>query len=57
MDLSQFDGSNALQWIFQAEQFFDYYDISDVYRLKVDAMHFDGPVVPWYQMLQKSGAV
>lgn len=20
-------------------------------------MHFDGPVVPWYQMLQKSGAV
>lgn len=57
MDLNRFDGSNALQWIFQAEQFFDYYDISDAYCLKVAAIHFDGLVVPWFQMLQKSGAV
>ena len=57
MDLTTFDGNNALQQIFQAEQFFDYYDISDSYRLKVVAIHFDGLVVPWFQMLQKNGAV
>lgn len=57
MDLSRFNGSNALQWIFQVEQFFDYYDISDAYWLKVATIYFDGPVVPWFQMLQKSGVV
>lgn len=57
MDLSRFDGNNALQWIFQAEKFFDYYDNFYAYRLKVVAIHFDGAVVPWFQMLQKSGSV
>lgn len=56
MDLPRFDGTNALQWIFQSKQFFDYYDISYAYRVKVATIHFDGPVVPWFQMLQKSGA-
>lgn len=51
MDLSRFDGNNALQWIFQAEKFFDYYDIFYAYRLKVVAIHFDGVIVPWFQML------
>lgn len=25
--------------------------------MKVTAIHFNGPVVPWFQMLQKSGAM
>ncbi|XP_039115571.1 uncharacterized protein LOC120251094 [Dioscorea cayenensis subsp. rotundata] len=57
MDFPRFNGSNALQWIYQAEQFFDYYDVSDAYRLKMASIHFDGPVVPWFQMLQKSGTI
>lgn len=57
MDFSKFDGNDALHWVFNAEQFFDYYDISDSYRLKIDAIHFEGQVVPWFQMLQKSGTI
>lgn len=48
MDLSRFDVNNALQWIFHAEQFFDYYDISDTYRLKVATIYLDGLVAPWF---------
>ena len=57
LDLPRFDGNDVLQWILQAEQFFEYFDISDPYKLKIDAIHFDGPVVPWYQMLRKTGSV
>lgn len=44
-----------MQWIFQAEQFFDYYGVPDNHRLKIASVHFDGPVIPWFQRLQKSG--
>ena len=39
--LPQFDGNNALEWIFSANQFFDYYNISDMERIVVAAMHMD----------------
>lgn len=29
----------------------------DACRLKVATIHFDGNFVPWFQMLQKSGAI
>lgn len=57
MDLPRFNGSQALQWIYQADQFFDYYEVSDFYRLKIASIHFDEPVVSWFQMLQKSGSI
>lgn len=55
LDFPRFDGSDALHWIFRAEQFFDLYDISDPYRVKIAAIHIEGEVIPWFQMLQKSG--
>ena len=51
LDFLRFDGTDAPEWIFQAEQFFDYYDISDTYRLKLTAMHMARPAVPLFQML------
>lgn len=45
MELPHFDGSNALQWLFHAKQFFDFYETSYFYRLKIASVHFDGPVV------------
>lgn len=57
VNLVRFDGSNALQWIFQVEQFFGYYDISYSYRYKVVAIHFDDPVILWFQMLLILGVV
>lgn len=47
-------GDDVLNWIFKAEQFFSYYGVSDKYRLEIASIHFDGPVVPWFQMLVKT---
>jgi len=35
--------------------FFYYYGVPNHHRLKIASVHFDGPVVPWFQRLQKSG--
>lgn len=54
IDFPRFIGFDALQWIFQAKQFFYYHGVPDSHRLKIALVHFDGPMVPWFQMLQKA---
>lgn len=44
-----FGGSNPLGWIFQAENFFSYYDIPPVERVTMTAFHFVGDALSWYQ--------
>ncbi|XP_017406476.1 uncharacterized protein LOC108319747 [Vigna angularis] len=57
LDFPRFDGSDVLQWIFKAEQFFDYYDTPDEQRLTIAAIHFEKEVVPWYQMMQRNNPI
>jgi hypothetical protein len=54
LDFPRFDGKNVMDWIFKAEQFFDYYATPDVDRLIIASVHLDHEVVPWYQMIQKN---
>ncbi|XP_039120776.1 uncharacterized protein LOC120257362 isoform X2 [Dioscorea cayenensis subsp. rotundata] len=54
VDFPKFEGDDVLNWIFKAEQYFTYYHIPDPDRLELASIHFDGPVVPWYQMLTKT---
>ena len=54
LDFSWFDGSDVLQWIFKAEQFFNYYNTPDEHRLTIVAIHLDKEVVPWYQMFSRT---
>lgn len=56
-DFPRFDGEELLHWVYRAEQFFSFYRIPDDERLEIASMHFDGPVVPWYQMVEKEGRV
>jgi hypothetical protein len=49
-----FDGSHTLEWLFQANQFFEYYATADPEPLTIASVHFDQTVVPWYQMLQRA---
>nr|KYP46439.1 Transposon Ty3-I Gag-Pol polyprotein [Cajanus cajan] len=51
LDFPRFDGSEVLQWIFKAEQFFSYYRTPDDQRLLIASIHLDKDVVPWYQMM------
>ena len=50
----QFDGSNVMEWIFRAQQVFDYYDIPDMGRVTIASIHMDKEVIPWFQMIQRT---
>ncbi|GAU25498.1 hypothetical protein TSUD_218700 [Trifolium subterraneum] len=54
LEFPRFDGTNVHEWIFRAEQFFDYYDTPDLDRLTMSSVHLDKDVVPWYQMMQRT---
>ncbi|GAU19157.1 hypothetical protein TSUD_79800 [Trifolium subterraneum] len=54
LEFPRFDGTNVHEWIFRAEQFFEYYDTPDLDRLTISSVHLDKDVVPWYQMLQRT---
>lgn len=50
LDFPEFDGIEVLQWIFKADQFFDYYKTPDEQRLTIAAVHMEKEAVPWFQM-------
>jgi hypothetical protein len=54
LDFPRFDGKNVMNWIFKAEQFFNYHNTPDADRLIIASVHLDHDVVPWYQMLQRT---
>jgi len=53
LDFPRFDDSDPVNWLFCAEQFFAYYDTPDSQQLLIASVHFEGFVVPWFQMLHK----
>jgi hypothetical protein len=53
LDFPRFDGKHVLDWIFKAEQFFDYYNTPDSERLLIASVHLDSDAVPWFQMIQR----
>ncbi|XP_028802456.1 uncharacterized protein LOC114757550 [Neltuma alba] len=57
VDFPHFDGSDALDWIFKAERYFKYFEIQDPQRLMIASVHLDGDVLPWFQMMEKSGRI
>ncbi|PNX88023.1 hypothetical protein L195_g044123, partial [Trifolium pratense] len=54
LEFPRFEGTNVHEWIFRAEQFFEYYDTPDLDRLTIASVHLDKDVVPWYQMVQRT---
>ncbi|PNX98879.1 hypothetical protein L195_g022137 [Trifolium pratense] len=54
LDFPRFDGKDVLNWIFKAEQFFEYHNTPDEDRLVISSVHLDQDVVPWFQMIQRS---
>ncbi|XP_019455099.1 PREDICTED: uncharacterized protein LOC109356222 [Lupinus angustifolius] len=53
LDFPKFDGTNTLNWIFKANQFFEYYNTPDLDRIMIAAVHMEGDVIPWFQLLHK----
>ncbi|KAJ0575909.1 putative nucleotidyltransferase, Ribonuclease H [Helianthus annuus] len=53
--LPLFDGSNPIGWIFQAENYFTYYQIPPPERVTLSAFHFIGDALTWYQNKSANG--
>ena len=50
VDFPRFTDTNALQWIYQAGQFFEIYQIPKDQKVPLASVYFDPEVLPWYQM-------
>ncbi|KAE9612033.1 hypothetical protein Lal_00048864 [Lupinus albus] len=53
LDFPKFDGSEVLNWIFKAEQFFNYYSTPDHHRITIASIHMEKDVVPWFQIMTR----
>ncbi|KAG8374187.1 hypothetical protein BUALT_Bualt11G0105000 [Buddleja alternifolia] len=49
--LAFFDGSNPLDWLFQAEQYFSFYRVPNEQRLSMIAFDMKGDALSWYKWM------
>ncbi|KAH0678983.1 hypothetical protein KY284_020068 [Solanum tuberosum] len=47
----RFCGDNPEAWIFQAEHYFEFYEIAEKYKLSFALLYLDGETLEWYQWL------
>lgn len=52
VDFPQFDGSNPKIWVKRCENYFDVYDVSTAYWVKLATMNFGGSAVFWMQSIE-----
>jgi hypothetical protein len=52
--MGTFDGTNALDWLFQAEQFFLFYNVALENRLPMVAFYMKGEALSWYKWMFQS---
>ncbi|KAH9666617.1 hypothetical protein KPL70_020713 [Citrus sinensis] len=53
-DLSTFDGSNPLDWIFQAEKYFSFYETPEEQRIDIASFYMTGQALSWFQWMHKN---
>ncbi|KAK9186598.1 hypothetical protein WN944_017986 [Citrus x changshan-huyou] len=53
-DLSIFDGSNPLDWIFQAEKYFSFYETPEEQRIDIASFYMIGQALSWFQWINKN---
>lgn len=49
VEMASFDGSEALDWLFQADQFFSFYNITPEHRVQMVAFYMKGEALSWYK--------
>lgn len=55
LDCPRFDGSAAMDWLFAANRFFEYHQISDADRLHIVSFYLEGPALCWFQWVERNG--
>ncbi|XP_058753077.1 uncharacterized protein LOC131626262 [Vicia villosa] len=51
LDLPLFDGSNPLEWLFQADQFFSFYNLPPENRLSLISFYMKGDALGWFKWM------
>lgn len=54
IELIPFDGTNPLEWLFQAEQFFAFYNIPNESRLSLASFYMKGDALSWYKWMYQN---
>ncbi|XP_058784315.1 uncharacterized protein LOC131659094 [Vicia villosa] len=54
LELPMFDGSNPLDWLFQAEQFFNFYNMPPENRLSLISFYMKGDALSWFKWMHQS---
>ncbi|GJY86779.1 retrotransposon gag protein [Tanacetum coccineum] len=53
--LPTFDGTCPLDWLFQADQYFTFYNIPVDQRVALASFHFQGDALSWYKYMHNNG--
>ncbi|XP_058757747.1 uncharacterized protein LOC131631003 [Vicia villosa] len=54
LELALFDGSNPLEWLFQADQFFTFYQLPPESRLSMMSFYMKGEALGWFKWMHQN---
>lgn len=54
IELSPFDGTGPLEWLFQVEQFFSFYNIPSENRLSLASFYMKGDALSWFKWMHQN---
>ncbi|XP_058775591.1 uncharacterized protein LOC131649859 [Vicia villosa] len=54
LELSLFDGSNPLEWLFQADQFFSFYNMPPENRLSLVSFYMKEDALSWFKWMHQN---
>jgi len=54
IELPPFDGTAPLEWVFQAEQFFSFYNIPNENRISLASFYMKGDALSWYKWMYQN---
>jgi len=57
LDFPRFDGSEPINWILKAQQFYSYNQTPEHQKVSIAAFHMEGRALPWYHWLMDAGYV
>ncbi|XP_042963178.1 uncharacterized protein LOC122297221 [Carya illinoinensis] len=57
LDFPKFDGTEPMEWILKAQQFFAYFKTPEDQKLQIAFFHMEGKALSWYCCLMDSGPI
>jgi len=57
LDFPRFTSDDTMTWLYKAEKFFTLYNTPDEQKLAIASIHFEGKVLPWFQLLERAHQV